>query len=219
MADHQIALVYVKYRDDIEPEKKLLTTVPGVETVLDEEGKKQYNLNHPRYGNLVIVVEPESWFTCYYWLGDNKAPDFAPSVDIHNKPGYDPAELFIDPGISFPKLRIARRLLQKKLGFRYVLDVIPLEGSLIKGSHGRLSASDTTGPLLASNTPGVMGRSRTTKAASYRCIQGDLGPSDKKIKGYHIKDEVSLRIAVSYQGRKKFRSNFKKTFRLGWNKL
>ena len=42
-----------------------------------------------------------SWFTYYYWLDDAKAPDFARCVDIHRKPGYDPAELFIDPEIAF----------------------------------------------------------------------------------------------------------------------
>ena len=87
----------------------------------------------------------------YYWFDDRKAPDFARTVDIHRKPGYDPVELFIDPAIRFPMLKVARRLLQKKLGFRYYMDLIPLDTSLVRGSHGRLPTSVQTGPLLITN--------------------------------------------------------------------
>jgi hypothetical protein len=84
------------------------------------------------------VSEARSWFTYYYWLDDHRAPDFARCVDIHRKPGYDPAELFVDPALTFPKLKIAATLLRKKLGFRTLLNVIPLDATLVKGSHGRI---------------------------------------------------------------------------------
>lgn len=151
VADHQIAHIYIEKSGDIEAVKKLLEEVPGVDEILDEEGKKKYNLNHERAGELVAIAEPDAWFTYYYWLDEEKAPDFAPTVDIHAKPGYDPAELFLDPDISFPKLKAGFRLLQKKLGFRYLMDVVPTEGSMVKGSHGRIPSDSNEGPLLVSN--------------------------------------------------------------------
>lgn len=150
VADHQVAHVYIRDSNDISQVKKLLEGVSGVEKVLDKEDQKEYNINHSRSGELVVIAEPESWFTYYYWLDDEKAPDFAPTVSIHSKPGYDPAEMLTDPRLTFPKLKAARRLLQKKLGFRYTMDLIPMEGSGVKGSHGRMAASPDKGPLLIS---------------------------------------------------------------------
>jgi predicted AlkP superfamily pyrophosphatase or phosphodiesterase len=149
VADHQLAHIYIRDEADIPTVKKLLEETSGVEKVLDEDGKKEHRLNHQRSGELVAIAEPGAWFTYYYWLDNEKAPDFAPTVDIHTKPGYDPAELLVDPDITFPKLKAGFRLLQKKLGFRYTMDLIPIEGSGIKGSHGRLASSSQTGPLIS----------------------------------------------------------------------
>ncbi|REL37582.1 alkaline phosphatase family protein [Rhodohalobacter sp. SW132] len=149
VADHQVAHIYVNDPDNIEKVKKIVEDIPGVETVLDEVGKKEHHLDHPRSGELVAIAETDSWFTYYYWLDDEKAPDFAPTVDIHTKPGYDPAELLINPEITFPKLKAGFRLLQKKLGFRYKMDLIPIEGSGVKGSHGRIPATPAAGPMVA----------------------------------------------------------------------
>ncbi|MFM1942686.1 MAG: hypothetical protein RI897_1668, partial [Verrucomicrobiota bacterium] len=71
--------------------------------------------------------------------------------DIHRKPGYDPVELFLNPSIRLPKLKIARRLLQKKLGFRMLMDLIPLDATLVKGSHGHPSPPANDHPLLITN--------------------------------------------------------------------
>jgi predicted AlkP superfamily pyrophosphatase or phosphodiesterase len=149
VADHQIAHVYVNdwaRRDEV---GRLLEATPGVAKVLGVEGKREYGLDHPRAGAFVAVAEPDAWFTYYYWLDDAKAPDFAPTVEIHRKPGYDPAELFMDPDLRSPRLRAAGRLLQKKLGFRYLMDVVPIHGDLVQGSHGRLPGDARKGPLLA----------------------------------------------------------------------
>jgi hypothetical protein len=104
--------------------------------------------NHDRAGDLIAVAEPDAWFTYYFWEDDALAPDFARTIDIHRKPGYDPCELFIDPEIGFPKLKIAKFLLKKKLGIRGLLDVIPLDAGLVKGSHGRDNVPDSEKPLL-----------------------------------------------------------------------
>lgn len=139
VADHQLAHVYVKNKEDIPKVKKLLEDTPGIEKVLDEAGKKAHHINHERAGELVAVADKNSWFTYYYWLDDAKAPDFARTVAIHAKPGYDPVEGFADPKIKFLKAKVGLKVLKKKLGFRYLMDVIPLDATLVKGSHGRIN--------------------------------------------------------------------------------
>jgi predicted AlkP superfamily pyrophosphatase or phosphodiesterase len=148
VADHQVAHVYIKNPAKIARIRKLLESSPGIARALDAEQQKELSINHARSGELVLIAEPGHWFSYYYWLEDARAPDFAPTVDIHRKPGFDPAELFIDPGLKLPKLRIAQRLLQKKLGMRYLLDVIALNGDQVKGSHGRLLEDPADGPLV-----------------------------------------------------------------------
>ncbi|MBD2356998.1 alkaline phosphatase family protein [Tolypothrix sp. FACHB-123] len=150
VADHQIAHVYVNDAAYIPKVRDLLEKTEGVAQVLDEEGKQAYHLNHPRSGELVAIARSDAWFTYYYWLDDAKAPDFARTVDIHRKPGYDPVELFLDPQLKLPKLKIASKLLQKKLGFRYLMDVIPLDASLVRGSHGCVTTSPNEGPMFIS---------------------------------------------------------------------
>jgi predicted AlkP superfamily pyrophosphatase or phosphodiesterase len=148
MADHQIAHVYVRDESRIAETAALLRSLPGVERVLDQDGKRAAGLDHERSGELVAVARHDAWFTWYHWLDDGKAPDFARTVDIHRKPGYDPAELFIDPAFRFPKLAVATRLARRVLGFRTLLDVIPLDASLVRGSHGRPTDDPMDGPLL-----------------------------------------------------------------------
>jgi predicted AlkP superfamily pyrophosphatase or phosphodiesterase len=150
VADHQVAHVYVNNPKDIKQVAQLLAKTPGIEQVLDEEAKQQWGINHERSGELVAIAEQGHWFTYYYWLDDSKAPDFARTVDIHRKPGYDPVELFVDPDLSNPKLKVVFRLLQKRLGFRMLMDVIPLKADLVKGCHGRLAEKTEDAPLLIS---------------------------------------------------------------------
>ena len=138
VADHQVAHVYIQDAKDVPAVKERLEKTPGIERVLDEAGKREFGLDHERSGELVALAAPGAWFTYYFWLDDDLAPDYARTVDIHRKPGYDPVELFIDPSLKFPKLRIARRLAQKLMGFRYYMDVISLDATLVQGTHGRL---------------------------------------------------------------------------------
>ncbi len=154
VADHQTAHVYVNDPSRLNEVRALLEQTEGVGRVLDERGKRETQLDHSRCGELIVLAEPDSWFTYYYWLDDRKAPDFARTVDIHRKPGYDPVELFLDPAITAPKARIAFTLLKRKLGMRSLLDVIPLDASLVKGSHGLAASGPDKGPLVVTNTPG-----------------------------------------------------------------
>jgi predicted AlkP superfamily pyrophosphatase or phosphodiesterase len=151
VADHQVAHVYVKRAEDLAAVRTLCEGLPGVERVLDRDGQRAVGLDHPRAGELVLVAQADRWFSYYFWLDDAKAPDYARTVDIHAKPGYDPAELIIDPALSMPMVRIAAKLAARKLGFRNLLDVIPLDATLVKGSHGRLTERDDDGPVFMSN--------------------------------------------------------------------
>lgn len=150
VADHQIAHVYVRNPAKVAEVRAQLEKVPGIEQVLDQPAKAAIGLDHPRSGELVAIAQPDRWFTYYYWLDDTLAPDFARTVDIHRKPGYDPVELFMDPRISFPRLKMAAILLRKQLGFRYLVDVIPLDTSLVKGSHGRVEQNRDLSPVFIS---------------------------------------------------------------------
>lgn len=156
VADHQVAHVYVQRGEDVAGVKALLEALPGVERVLDEQGKREAGLNHAHAGELVAVAEADRWFSYAWWLEKGRAPDYARTVDIHRKPGYDPLELFIDPQLAAPKLRIALKLLKRKLGFRTLMDVIPLDESLVKGSHGRPPDDPDQGPLLITSEPELL---------------------------------------------------------------
>jgi predicted AlkP superfamily pyrophosphatase or phosphodiesterase len=157
LADHQVAHVYVQHGQSVSEVKALLQGVAGVERVLDADGKRDFGLDHPRSGELVVISAPDRWFSYYYWLDDERAPDFARTVDIHRKPGYDPVELFVDPAIRVPPAAIGWRLLKRKLGARTLLDVISLKDTqLVKGSHGRITDDPNHGPLVISSEPDLL---------------------------------------------------------------
>ncbi|MFE9258747.1 alkaline phosphatase family protein [Streptomyces sp. NPDC006879] len=156
VADHQIAHVYVRRPEDVETVGKALCGLPGLAELLDERGKKEHGLDHPRSGELVAIAEPDAWFTYYYWLDDARAPDFAQLVEIHRKPGYDPVELLMDPLDPYVKVKAAAALARKKLGLRYRMAVVPLDPTPIRGSHGRLPAHPEDGPVLLCSRPGPL---------------------------------------------------------------
>jgi len=157
IVDHQIAHIYVNDLTLLAQVRAVVEKLDGVAQVLDAAGQRAAGLDHARSGDLVALAVEDSWFTYYYWEDDRKAPDFARCVDIHRKYGYDPVELFVDPRLSLPKLRIVGKLLRKKLGFRILMDVISLDPSLVKGSHGICPAEVRDWPVLIGTggaTPG-----------------------------------------------------------------
>jgi len=159
VADHQVAHVYLNDPSLARPVRELVERQSGVAQVLGEAEKRALGLDHPRAGDFVVLAREHAWFTYYYWLDDDLAPDFARCVDIHRKPGYDPVELFLDPALRFPRLKIAGRLLRKKLGFRMLMDVIPLDASLVKGSHGIRPARVKDYPILIAGESGLLSAS------------------------------------------------------------
>ncbi len=161
VADHQIAHVYVRDPADIDRVRGILERIDGVEAVWGEAEKKAQGLDHPRSGELVAVSRADRWFAYHYWLDPKKAPDFARTVDIHRKPGYDPVELFFDPALRWPKLAAALRLGLRKLGQRRLMDVISDgDTDLVRGSHGRVTDDPAMGPLVISSQPALLPEGR-----------------------------------------------------------
>jgi hypothetical protein len=149
VADHQIAHVYVADRTAIPAVREALLALPGVGELLEGEAVAAAGLAHPRAGELVALAERDAWFTYHYWLDDHRAPDFARQVEIHRKPGYDPAELFMDPDDKRVKLRAAVGLARRAAGMRYVLSVVgPDASNHVKGTHGLLPEGELDAPVF-----------------------------------------------------------------------
>jgi predicted AlkP superfamily pyrophosphatase or phosphodiesterase len=182
VCDHQLAHVYVREPGDVERVRDVLRGLPGVACVLAGAERDEIGLAHERSGELIVLSEPDAWLAYPFWLDDRQAPDYARTVDIHRKPGYDPCELFFDPKLWWPKGRAMRRLIQKKLGLRTLFDVVPLDGALVRGSHG-LAATDPldrplligSGPAPAEDLPMVAVRDLVLEALSLNHI-GHIGP-------------------------------------------
>jgi predicted AlkP superfamily pyrophosphatase or phosphodiesterase len=178
VADHQVAHVYVNDRSKLDEVKRLVESAPGVERVLGEQGKKDCHLDHDRSGELVAIAAEGAWFTYYYWLDDARAPDFARTVDIHRKPGYDPVELFLDPAIRFPKLKIGATLARRKLlNQRPLMEVIPLDATLVKGSHGRAPARAEDGAMVMTSEKDLLTAPSVEPTDVMELILGHVGRS------------------------------------------
>ena len=177
VADHQVAHIYLN-DPSLEGEVRsllekmiVLEQIPGLEKILGAREKEEMRIRHPRAGDLIAVAKENAWFTYYYWLDDARAPDFARCIDIHRKPGYDPVELFLDPKIPAVKLKILWRLLQKKLGFRMLMDVIPLDATLVKGSHGRNPDRVADFPIFISSRSELLPKDRVEATDVYHLIK------------------------------------------------
>lgn len=158
VCDHQLAHVYVKEARDVPDVADLLRATPGIDRVFAGPERADLGLDHPRSGEIVALSDVTSWFAYPYWIDDARAPDFARTVDIHRKPGFDPCELFLDPALRWAKGRVLKRLLQKKLGFRVLFDVIPLDSTLVRGSHGRAAGQGDDKPIWIGDGPAPVGQ-------------------------------------------------------------
>ena len=134
LVDHQFSHVFVADRADIPRVADLFRRTPGIAQVLVGDELGLYELDHPRSGEIVLVSAPNSWQAYYYWLDDGAAPAFARTVDIHRKPGYDPVELFFDPATRG----------------------IPLDASLVRGSHGAPAREESQRGVIIASEPGVL---------------------------------------------------------------
>ncbi|WP_158016772.1 nucleotide pyrophosphatase/phosphodiesterase family protein [Mycobacterium basiliense] len=166
VADHQAAHIYVRDEADVARVASAVSDLDGVDTVLDRNAQQALAIDHPRSGELVAIAEPAAWFTYYYWLDDGRAPEFAPCVDIHRKPGYDPAELLMNPDDRAAKAKAAAALATKALGLRYTMNVVALNGAAVRGTHGRLPDSDEERPVVISSAANLLSRSSSPMPAT-----------------------------------------------------
>ena len=171
VADHQVAHIYLNDPSLESEVRGVLEETLGVEKILGKKERIAAGIDHERAGDLIAIAKKNAWFTYYYWLDDALAPDFARCVDIHRKPGYDPVELFLDPKIPLVKLKILRRLLQKKLGFRMLMDVVPLDATLVKGSHGRIPGSAADFPIFISSRRELVPNEQVESTDVYHLIK------------------------------------------------
>lgn len=154
VADHQVAHIYVADAADLPRTRAALSDLDGIDQLHGPEGKALLGIDHPRAGDLVAIADPDAWFTYYYWHHPDRAPDFARTVEIHRKPGYDPMELLFDPrNPTAAKLRAAKALARKKAGLRYSMDVVGLDARHVRGSHGRLPNAVEEGPVVLCSRP------------------------------------------------------------------
>jgi len=170
VADHQIAHIYLNDQTIKSEVKELLKGINGVERVLSQNELEEAHLNHERCGDLMLIADKNSWFTYYFWMDDAKAPDYARMVDIHKKPGYDPVEMFTDPEDKFVMPKVILKLLKKKLGFRTVMNIIPLKANLVKGSHGRIPDDQSDYPVFITNNKGSLKQELFKSTEIYQLI-------------------------------------------------
>jgi hypothetical protein len=136
MVDHQLSHVFVKDRDPatIAAVKELFDHRAGIDEVLADADRQRYELDHERAGDVILISTPNSWQAYYWWTDDSRAPSYARTVDIHRKPGYDPVELHFDTATKG----------------------IPLDATLIKGSHGAPAREDSQRGVILTSQPGTL---------------------------------------------------------------
>ena len=135
LVDHQLSHVFVSGEDAQLTARiaDLFRGRNGIAEVLVGDERDRYGLVHERSGEVVLVSDPNSWQAYYWWLDEVDAPTYARTVDIHRKPGYDPVELHFDPTAKS----------------------IPLDASLVRGSHGAPALSEEQRGVLLSSGRGV----------------------------------------------------------------
>lgn len=153
MADHQFSHVFVQQPADIGRVVDLFRSQAGIAEVLAGEERARYELDHERCGEVVLVSAADSWQAYYWWLDDSRAPAFARTVDIHRKPGYDPVELFFDPATRS----------------------IPLDATLVKGSHGAPAAGEHQRGVIISSARGVLTGNTLADTDVYEIVLRQFG--------------------------------------------
>jgi predicted AlkP superfamily pyrophosphatase or phosphodiesterase len=155
LADHQFSHVFVAGHDAETTARvaELFRAEPGIAEVLAGPERARYALDHPHSGDVVLISAPNSWQAYYYWLSDERAPAFARTVDIHRKPGYDPVELHVDPATKG----------------------IPLDATLVRGSHGAPARDHAQRTVLVASQPILPARPTLSDTDVFDIVLGQFG--------------------------------------------
>lgn len=180
VVDHQVAHVHVRAPERVVEVEALLARVPGVERTLSGAARREAGLEHPRSGDIICVAAPRWWFAYGWWLEDRRAPDYARTVDIHRKPGYDPLELLFDPARPAVEARALGALALRKAGFRTLLETVPLDTRLIRGSHGRIEDSPAERPVLIADQALIPDRELRAEDVHDAVLRAVAGPAAER---------------------------------------
>ncbi len=175
VVDHQIAHVSVRDASRISDVARVLEKIPGIARVLHGESRRAAHLDHARAGDIVCLSAADRWFAYGWWHDDRRAPDYARTVDIFKKPGYDPCELFIDPARPFLAARLVAKLALRKLGVRVLLDPTPLDTKLVRGSHGLADVPRGFDPVLLGELPEQFSEAELPMSAVHDAILAAVG--------------------------------------------
>lgn len=183
-ADMQVAHIYVRDPARLEEVRAVVAAEPGVAAVLDAEGKRAHHLDHPRSGDLVALAAPDAWFTYYFWLDDRVAPDYARTVDIWRKPGYDPLELLLDPRLNhgLNRMKVAMAMARDRLGVRSPIEVVSFDAGLLRGAHG-VTPPDEAAPVLISPRPELVPADGLDMVTVHDAILAHLGVQPERESG------------------------------------
>ena len=160
LVDHQFSQVFVSGSDAAVTAQvsDLFQAADGIGEVLSASDQQRYQLNHERSGDVVLVSTPNSWQAYYWWNDDAAAPEYARTVDIHRKPGYDPVEMFFDPASHAAGL-----------------GPTPLDATLVQGSHGAPVTSDAQRGVLLASQPGILGEKTYATEEIYDLVLSQFG--------------------------------------------
>jgi len=155
LVDHQFSHVFIKdaAADVADEVMRLFDGQEGIAEVLAGVERLRYEISHYRSGEVILISTTNSWQAYYWWLDDAKAPGFARTVDIHRKPGYDPVELHFDPKTKS----------------------IPLDATLVKGSHGAPDVGEEQCGVLLSSKKGTLRREQYEDVDVAKLILGQFG--------------------------------------------
>ena len=121
LCDHQVAPIYCRDAEARQRAHDVLAALPEVDLVRPGQAG----------ADLEIVAKPGCWFAWPWWDTPREAPDYATHVDIHNKPGFDPCELFFGSNPFHCSANVTR----------------------VRGTHGRADAPIALATDLSFDTP------------------------------------------------------------------
>ena len=134
LVDRQVSHVFVAdgQPSTIAQVAKLFRSQDEIDETLVGEERRRFDLEHRNSGDVILISAPDSWQAYPWWSDDQEAPAWARRTDAAHKLGADPLELFAREG------------------------QVPLDLTLIQGSHGAPARDERQRSIVLSSEPGVI---------------------------------------------------------------